>query len=377
MKAPGIDISGAFLLQAAVSFFLSGFGDTLAQKKSMVIIVSDLRDYMFSSELTEFSFRADTPVRVQVLYGSEAILDETLVPDTTGMIRIRELNQLIESYLIENLIASFRYVLSVNSTAVASKTFKVQYCKAEVGMDTVSFLNTFFLSTLMGDKVTTLSRKEHLHLVCGTATEVKAKIKYRVGKTTEVVEKLLKSITGLNVVSTIDVSPVLVEEQGKELLGYSIIAGDRLQTFVIDRKDPRSEPDLLFTNSFGCQETIYCRGTFKLESEMERQQAYIDGKYRTYHVNENRKYKANTGVLTTAMANWAEDLFRSKEIYLFDGESIGKEIAITESKFVRSNNPDELPSFNFEYRYAQRNQNILFTAKAGRIFDMTFDRTFN
>lgn len=346
-------------------------------KKRMVTIISDLKDYMFSSELTEFSFRTDTAIKVQILYREQVILEEIFVPDTQGMVKIRELDQLVELYLIENLIGTFKYVLISETTVVASKSFKVQYCRAEVGIDTVSFLDTYYLTTLVGDKVTTLSRKEYLHLVCRTGTQVIVKIKYRSGETTEVVEREFATISTLDSVSTLDVSPALMIQNGKILLGYSIVAGDRLQTYVIDRQNPRSEPDLLFTNSFGCQETIYCQGSFRLEGEMERQQAYIDGKYKTYHINESRKYKANTGMLTTAMANWAEDLFRSKEIYLFTGESIGKEVAITESKFTRSNEADALPSFDFQYRYAQKNQNVLFSAKAGRIFDMTFDRSFN
>ena len=87
-------------------------------------------------------------------------------------------------------------------------------------------------------------------------------------------------------------------------------------------------------------------------------------------------FKANTGILSTAMSNWADDLFRSKEIYILDGTTVGKEVTVTEAKAVRSNDPNALPSFEFEYQYAQRNHNVLQLHRAGRIFDNTFDRTF-
>jgi len=330
---------------------------------------------MFSSELTELAFYASQGANVIIMHQEQILLNEIYVPDDQGIIRVLDLDELLEPYLIRNLVEEF--IFFIDGDVQDYKQVKVQYCKTEVGTDTSSFLNTFFLSTLMGEKVTTMNRSEFLHLVCQKNTAIQAQIKYRENGTIKTTEKILETIMDPGKVITVEVSPALLEMGDLEILGYTIRAGERLQTYVIDRMDPKSEPDLIFTNSFGCQETIYCQGTFKLEGEFERDQAYIDGRYRTYHVNETRKYKANTGMLTTAMANWAEDLFRSKEIYLLQGNMAGKEITIMESKFVRNNDPDELPSFNFEYRYAQRNQNILYTGMAGRIFDMSFDRTFN
>lgn len=346
----------------------------------MITIISDLNEYMLSSDLPELSFiTTSKEANVVLSIGDLVILNEQYVPDPSGLIRIRDLGELLETYLYENLIETFHYLVKDSTNSVVEKDFKVQYCNVEIGMDAVSFLDSFFLSMLVGDKITSVSRREFLHLVCREETKVTAAVNYRVSKSgkTETVHLDLTSITSLNRVSTIDVSANIFETNGRILLGYTIIAGQRRQNYLVDRLDPRFAPSLLFTNSFGCQDTIYCLGTYQLESEYERSMAYVDGKYRAYRINENRKYKANTGILSTAMATWAEDLFRSKEVYLLEQNMPGKEITITESKIVRSNDPDELPSFNFEYRYAQRNHNIFAMAKAGRIFDNTFDITFD
>ena len=55
----------------------------------------------------------------------------------------------------------------------------------------------------------------------------------------------------------------------------------------------------------------------------------------------------------------------------------GKEVVITDSKSELSNDDDELPRFTFSYQYAQRIQNVLQMNRVGRIFDNTFDHTFN
>ena len=102
---------------------------------------------------------------------------------------------------------------------------------------------------------------------------------------------------------------------------------------------------------------------------------------RNYRIKETRVFEANTGVLTVPMANWVDELFRSQSVYIVnfvDGFAhVGKEVVITDSKSDNSNDDDFMPSFTFSYQYAQRVQNVLQLDRAGRIFDNTFDNTFN
>ena len=81
------------------------------------------------------------------------------------------------------------------------------------------------------------------------------------------------------------------------------------------------------------------------------------------------------------MANWADDLFRSDEVYLMNfvhGSSIlGKRVTLSDSKSKRDNLHDSMPRFTFSYTYAQRQHNVLDLQRGGRICDNTFDMTFN
>ena len=46
-------------------------------------------------------------------------------------------------------------------------------------------------------------------------------------------------------------------------------------------------------------------------------------------------------------------------------------------KSDRTNDDDHLPRFTFSYQYSQRIHNVLQMNRVGRIFDNTFDHTFN
>ena len=50
---------------------------------------------------------------------------------------------------------------------------------------------------------------------------------------------------------------------------------------------------------------------------------------------------------------------------------------ITDSKAEYTNDDAALPRFTFTYQYAQRLHNVLQLQREGRIFDNTFDNTFN
>ena len=343
----------------------------------MVVLIKDVANYMFSSALDRIIFSTDqASASFRLFLGDKEIINETYVPDSGGKITIMDLQDLVEPYLASNLIEQFSYQIVDAASASVNKTFIVQFCAAEASMDAKPFMESYFLSTLMGEKVTSSGRKEFLHLVVFEATSVSVSCMYLTASGHQVKTKSLDDVTNLNQVVTIDISPDNFTDAIGELFTYTVRAGKRSQVFLLDLSCPDAAPCLLFTNSFGCQETVYCTGTHALEPEYDRSSTMVDGKLRNYRIEEKRMFKANTGILNVAMSLWADDLFRSKEIYLLEGIQPGKEVTITDSESKRTNDLDALPAYTFEYRYAQRNQNILQLPRAGRVFDNTFDNTF-
>lgn len=345
----------------------------------MITILQTVPDFALLTEVSKIVFTSSQArVAVTLKLGQEEILSETYVPDATGKITLRELDLLLEGYLTTNLVETFTLTMT-DSDETKTQSFKVLFCKTDIPTFTAaSFTANYFLTMLSVAKEVQLGWTEYLHLYSSAAVDVVATCTYYDNGSGgfAVVNKPVKSITELEKVVSVDVSPELFDDSERgALVAYTITAGARTMLYTV-YENQDCAPCLLFTNSFGCQETLYCKGTHKLEPEYDRAGSYIDGLYRNYDIEEKKVFKANTGILSTAMSNWADDLFRSKEIYILDGTTVGKEVTVTEAKAVRSNDPNALPSFEFEYQYAQRNHNVLQLHRAGRIFDNTFDRTF-
>lgn len=359
----------------------------------------ELKEFSFSSAL-HLTFgmvgtRADYSAKFTLNHGAETILSETYVPDTNNEVTIHDLPSLIEPYLWEKLIAVFNIAISIqeagtnNNMDSSTRSFTALYSRARVNMLAEDFIGRFFLSTLMGDKVTAPGRKEYVHFVTTEEDFVSGDEKNQIviqvladyidadlKKSTQVFNWSIElSTTSLQKV-TADISPDQFERKGLVLIGYTAIVGNRKQRYIMDNECLDTNPAIAFINSFGCLETLYFTGTNELEPSIKRNAAYMNGTYRNYHVEEERIFKADTGVIPESMLCLVDELARSTDTYLIEKGEIGSEITITDSETKRDNNLDTLFRASITYRIANRNQNILSPLLPAKTFDKTFDKTF-
>ena len=310
---------------------------------------------------------------VTITCDGEQLLQENLWP-LGGHITLKELGELLEPYARKQLVCSV--TISADQT---SATFQALYAMVDVGIDADEFYESYFLSILMGTKVTALGRRELLWYYGDDTAAVTAE--YADGTTASFEPDV---IGASDTYTCIDVSPEHFEAPGKLLVAFTATAGNRQQRFELDLTEPDCAPILEFYNSFGVWEYIYCTGTHEVTPDYKRSSARIGGVLRNYRIEETRTFKADTGFLNTPMANWADELFRSDEVYVVNvvnGEvkdaDGGKAVVITDSKSENKNDDDYMPRFTFSYQYAQRIHNVLQMDRVGRIFDNTFDHTFN
>lgn len=352
-------------------------------------VTSSFPSKVFTSSVPNITLVTDyTRVHVIITIDTEEIYNEYLYPDSEGNIEILDMPGMVSLHVRQKLVATLTVeiqeenVTEVNGNEQVENrdylkmTTELIYCAALVDVEAETFCYNNFLSLLQGKKITSLGRLEYLHYI-GTEEAIVAAF---YDDNSSVNFNAVK-VGGNDKYSTIDVSPSNFLTEGKTLCAYTVNVGQRQQQFELDLNNPDVAPVMLFTNSFGCQEIAYCLGTHTVSPEFKFSAAYIGVNKKNYEIEETRTFKADTGVLTYPMAFWLNDLFRSDEVQLLnfkDGEpEPGKMVVITDVKAEYDNNLDTLPRFTFSYEYAQKNHNVLDTARAGRIFDNTFDHTFN
>ena len=378
---------GVFYANRARRFFcILRFGCELLslwcnkKTKTMITVTQSIPATCFSANIpdVEFSIGGYRAAVVMTVDGEE-IYNERLYP-VGGKIQLCELDCLLGPYARQSLKIALGIKIveqTDSSDAADTKTISADiiYSAADIGMGAADFMAKRFLTLLEGEKVTALNRLEYLHFIGTEAAKVTAE--YDDGST-KAFDAVV--VAGNDKYTTIDVSADKFVAEGKVLVCYDVQAGARSFRFTIDFDEPDCAPILVFVNSFGVEELLYCTGTHSVAPTYKRDSGYIGRYNRNYNIVETRAFKADTGIMTFAMANWADELLRSQEVHVVnfkDGHAnVGKEVTITDSKSEYSNDDDELPRFTFTYQYAQRNHNVVDVLRSGRIFDNTFDNTF-
>lgn len=348
---------------------------TIIQQPSALCLSSTIEDFVFGTTsesgtvVVSLTYSGDTKV----------LINETMFPDSDGVIRIADLPSLLDPYLKQCLSGVVRVSLSDDSGTVETGC-TVIFARVDVGMDASQFVTSHFLTTLNGEKMTAYAREERLYAYNATSLVIDAKVRMNSGSYVTLTGELTATDTTNNIsqfnVSVQNISDVLALVGGT-ILSYTLTASARVQEFLVVSDEVPPSPSLVFTNSFGCQEFIHCVGTHKKESKYERLSSRFMGKLRNYRVTEDRQFTANTGWLNVAMADWADELFRSEEVYLWVDDTVGREVVVSDSKSEITNEDTDMPAFEFTYGYAQRLHNVMQPSHAGRIFDNTFDHTFD
>ncbi len=333
------------------------------------------------------------PVASERAAVSVSALGETLFSEilyaVDGFVTLSELGQLLEPYARKHLALPVTIACTTDDGST-SGSGTVLYAMADVGIDASNFYLQHFLTILDGEKVTALGRRETLWYY-GTNEPACVTAHYDSGDPKVFTD--IRKMTESSTYTCIDVSPgnFVDDEGGRVLCGYTVEVGStsnggqaRTQRFTIDHSRPDCAPILEFCNSFGVWELIYCTGTHGVDPEYKRSTTRLGGRLCQYRVETTRHFKADTGPLTTAMASWADELLCSPEVYVVNVEGGevssrggGRPVVITESKSPRSNDDGAMPRFTFTYQYAQRIHTVLQLGRVGRVFDNTFDGTFD
>lgn len=307
------------------------------------------------------------------------LLEETMYPSIDRSITISDISSLVEPYAREYLQVQLECSFTDTAGSSSISPVTILYSMADVDTTASDFTQNHFLSILDGEKLTALGRAERIHAYGVDTVTVRADVRLSTGQWNTLSAEL-HAMDHDGSVYHFDVSPdnvaALLGLSGT-LLSYTIEAGSRHQDFRVVEDLVPPAPSLLFINSFGFEELLHCVGTHKKDSKYDRKQARIKGRLKNYRITEERQFGANTGWLNEAMADWADDLFRSESVFLWVNGNPGREVVLSDSKSEITNEDDNMPAFEFTYTYAQRIHNVMQSGRVGRIFDNTFDRTFN
>lgn len=339
----------------------------------MITIVTQPAAYCLASGFGDVQIRSPRQVVLSLRVDSALILQETYTPASGDNIYIRDLGRLLLGYINKTTLVSTVELTLTATDDTKVITSRVQYATAAVNVPAETFSEASFLTLLQREKVTAVGQTEYLSLICTEETVVQARAKYANGNVTTLT---LGTITVLNRVHTINASPSRFSNP-QNIVHYVVNAGPRTMVYYVTPAPWEKPPQFVFLNAFGVKETFTPLGLITRENKYTNLFGSFAGYYRKHNVDLVREFTANTGVLYRTMADWIEDMFFSKDVFLLTPAGVQEEITILEATVKRTSAWTELPAFEFKYRLSSVYQHTFNVEIRQRIFDKSFDYTFN
>lgn len=337
-----------------------------------MINFADIGSWHFVTELDVIEVTSNSDVSFTIADSGGTILNGTYTP-VDGTVRIYHLARLLRP-LIDDVTAAFTF--TADST---SKTVHVVQSGVTVSESAATFLPGFFLSAVMTERDTSLDRKELLYLIPIEATlpTVQAVCSYWNGESIVTATKPVAGIIVANEPCYVDASASrFVDSELGTLVAYTIVAGERTMRFRVTTL-PTSEHAMLFHNTFGAWEPIYFAGMTEDAPEYTRETAYVNGKMQLYNLEETASFKSWTGPLRPSGVALARDLARCAKVFLLEGSETTDEVTITAVDVKHTSADNEIADFTFTWRRSAMWSVMLKTVRPPKLFDETFDETYN
>lgn len=350
-------------------------------------IIKQPDSFCFTSSLGDIviSPENNSPITFSIKQGNTVILpEESYYRNTDGVVYITGIGDVLSSwlrtdgpsaYLLKQQVNVVEFTFIYNGSL--QKRHTVMRSDVDFDLTAAAFCNTHFLSLMFSTKTTATDRKELLSFYATGSATTTATVNACYRSAGSIINNTFqRPAIGNGSVKHLDVSPAIFHSQGKQLLYYTVSIGERSMRYELDYTAFLQQTHFVYRNCFGVEDTFTCIGEAASEGKFERYYATFGGGYKNFKRKNLREYTADTGILSQAAAYALDDMFSSEEIWLYDEHGLIKEIVILDQKVIRSSLPDEIPRFEFTYRLTQSNQRYK-TALYGRIFDSTFDKTFN
>ena len=338
-----------------------------------MINFNDIGSWHFVSELDVLEVTAAANVAVSITASDGSVLlNGTYIP-VGGTARVYHLRKLLSPMIME---VTATFTITVGGV---SKTVHVVQSQVDVSETAADFLPSFFLSAVMSERDTAVGRKELLTMLPIEATlpTVQAVCSFWDGSAVVTDTKTLSPVLVTGVVTEIDVSPdQFVGTTVGELVGYTITAGKRRMAYRV-RQLPTAEVAMLMRNAFGAWEAVYFAGMTEQSPDYTRETALVNGRLRLYNLEETDTRKCWTGPLRPSGVSLTRDLARSRDVVLLERGVASDEVVVTAVDVKHTSADNDIADMTVTWRRSSLLSARLVPVRTPKLFDETFDETYN
>lgn len=355
-------------------------------------ISNNLKFFLYDVKEITLSEVADyAEVRISLATAGE-ILTETFYPDEAGTVTLRDLPSLLRPYFALPGLDSVADTVRCNPLQVTLRaadsngplTLYLDACYSRMPLDML--VPGGYILSRYKEVLTAEGREEFFPFAAGSGMELQIGVAYLDGGAARYVRKQV-STAGMAGFMACRVSAQRVASlagvQADAVLYYLVTltnaegVADRVK-YVVDRRARRRQTTFLYLNNFGVPETITLLGLETEEPELEGDTVRMLDRERRINPDLVQGRTVNSGYMQTDKYESLKDMLTSPDIRLLeDGRNIP--VVITDIDFSHQHIGNERISVSLSFRPAVSPYGKFSRTNPlkGRIFDQTFDYTFD
>ena len=143
------------------------------------------------------------------------------------------------------------------------------------------------------------------------------------------------------------------------------------------RQLPTAEVAMLMRNAFGAWEAVYFAGMTEQSPDYTRETALVNGRLRLYNLEETDTRKCWTGPLRPSGVSLTRDLARSRDVVLLERGVASDEVVVTAVDVKHTSADNDIADMTVTWRRSSLLSARLVPVRTPKLFDETFDETYN
>lgn len=342
----------------------------------MLQFISPLETIIFSSELKEFKFASDSDVMMTFTIDDKTAYSQSYVPTSEGIITVFALDEIFKVQKTSSLGKCIISITNEYDEKIEYSFYCIQ-CSASLDVTATEFLDNYFLISSCSDsKNTAYGRPERFWILHTSGTRNLHRKCYYINSDNVIsVETYTYPFTVNEYeLKAIEFNSNEFDVSGKTLFKIEFYDEFRLLSYDVDiRKDIDS---FLFEyeNVFGLMDTITYFGLKESEQKATYESGQLNGRLINSNIQCYTETKVHSGYISQKDIYPYISFITSPKIFLSD-DSMLRGVILTDQETAYSNDLSEMIDFTVTFRYER--DMMIIKAKDNRIFDDTFDFTFN
>lgn len=343
----------------------------------MLQFISTFESVIFSSELKEVLFSSDSDVTLTLSIAGIDVFTNIYVPDASRNIRVYALDDIYNT-MRPSAISSVAIRLQNTSGEQVSAHFNCIQCTALINATAEYYLNRYFIIGTCSDyRHTAPGREEKFWIYHTDGTRTITRKTFYIDAAGNITSE---SFQYSLVYRPYQIYPFSFntsdfDKPDKQLFKIQFSDGVRTLVYEVDTRRDIDSMHFRYQNIFGLLDDIYYFGLKETELSSELETGQLNGKWVNTKSKAYPSVKVHSGYISRTEIYPYIAFISSPERYLVDDNGYARTVALTEQETKYSNSNSDLIDFTVTFR--REKDALVIGVSDNRIFDQTFDQTFN